>query len=284
MNCGNCGNPLVGTETVCPFCGKPTNFGNIQTNQAAVAAPVTHNPAPVAQPTQPVVDPVQTAVVQPVQNNVETTQTTVAQSTQNNNGAIAQPQIVQTETGIENKKTKKNNLLIIILIVVVVLLVVACLYLLLGKKGTAPAPVQNNQVQENNETNNPTTKTLECIWDRKFIDITYKLSYENDTLNKYIMSYTLNSISNEAELTTDEENDYIIFALITESLESYKNFDGVTFNKNESTDKLDVSFELSVKDVTDSEIIQSFLSDYKDKKIDEAKDIISGDGFICEIK
>ena len=86
MNCGNCGNPLVGTETVCPFCGKPTNFGNIQTN-----------PAPVAQPTQPVDDPVQTAIVQPVQNNVETTQTTVTKKTQNNNSAIEKPKIVKTE-------------------------------------------------------------------------------------------------------------------------------------------------------------------------------------------
>lgn len=275
MNCSNCGSSLAGSESVCPYCGKPTGFNsNTQinnTNDVNIGGGGIPTPHPV-------------------------TQTQNQNTEQASSQKIQQPLTQNNNQNMNNKKSNNKNTLLIIAVVVIIALLAMCAYLLLSRNNSVAGvnnnvnkQSQNNSTEDNTETNkdneddsekdNSTTK-ITCIRQNNVLDAKYELGFVNDKLENFALIYTLKNIE-ESIMTEAEAKDFLAYAFMYLDLTEYKDDEGVIFSADESDTQIAVNFKVEVSKASEA-LKSDLLANYENKSIEDIKTQITNDGFVCE--
>lgn len=251
MNCSNCGSSLVGSESVCPYCGKPLDFNaNVRVNDN--------------------------------NDNISTSQSmTQVQSQDAKQSSLQENQQQVTQSNIQsmnNKKSNNKNTLLIVAFVVIIILLAICVYLFISRNNNVTGEKNQVQSSQSEDTDN-SIDTLTCTRQNSVLDASYEFKFANDKFENFAFIYTLKNMD-ESIMTETEANDFILYALMYLDLTKYKDDTGVIFSANESDVQIKVEFEVEISKASKN-LKSDLLVDYENKGIEEIKTQFTNDGFVC---
>lgn len=127
------------------------------------------------------------------------------------------------------------------------------------------------------------TEAMRCHKDGEALSQSMAITYNNNKLSKYEITYIIDHTVDENKLTSSERNDLMSASFITLGLAELEGSKGINYRVSESSTITTVSFVADISEMDKSEAAE-LTEDFDGKTSDDIKSEYQKAGFTCEKK